>query len=186
MASVLSSKRWSHCCVALARHTFSVRALIWISRRCQLGVTHVRYSISLLAGPAGAGQSCKAANQVTIATTMIGLCEGLLFAHASGLDLDAYLTAIRGGAAGSRSLELYAPRLRKGDLAPGFLVKHFIKDLRIALDECNRMRLALPGLALAQQLYTALAAQGDEELGTQALVRVLERLNNVKLPVTSA
>ena len=137
-------------------------------------------------GPAGAGQSCKAANQITIATTMIGLCEGLLFAHASGLNLDAYLTAIRGGAAGSRSLELYAPRLRKGDMAPGFLVKHFIKDLRIALDECNRMRLALPGLALAQQLYTALAAHGDEELGTQALVRVLERLNNVKLPVTSA
>ena len=137
-------------------------------------------------GPAGAGQSCKAANQVTIATTMVGLCEGLLFAHASGLDLDAYLTAIRGGAAGSRSLELYAPRLRKGDMAPGFLVKHFIKDLRIALDECNRMRLALPGLALAQQLYTALAAQGDEELGTQALIRVLERLNSTKLPVTNA
>jgi 3-hydroxyisobutyrate dehydrogenase-like beta-hydroxyacid dehydrogenase len=116
---------------------------------------------------------------------MLGLCEGLVFAHASGLDLDSYLAAIRGGAAGSRSLELYAPRLRKGDHQPGFLVKHFLKDLRIALDECNRMRLALPGLALAQQLYAALAAHGDEELGTQALVLTLERLNNLKLPTKS-
>mgnify|MGYP003347422606 CR=1 FL=1 len=136
-------------------------------------------------GAAGAGQSCKAANQITIATCMIGLCEGLLFAHASGLDLDEYLTAIRSGAAGSRSLELYAPRLRKGDMKPGFLVKHFIKDLRIALDECSRLSLALPGLALAQQLYTALAAHGDEELGTQALIRLLERLNNTQLPTAS-
>jgi len=136
-------------------------------------------------GPAGAGQSCKAANQITIASTMVGLCEGLLFAHASGLDLDVYLNAIRGGAAGSRSLELYAPRLRKGDMQPGFLVKHFLKDLRIALDEAARMRLALPGLALAQQLYTTLAAHGEEELGTQALMLALERLNNVKLPTTA-
>jgi 3-hydroxyisobutyrate dehydrogenase-like beta-hydroxyacid dehydrogenase len=123
--------------------------------------------------------------QVTIASTMVGLCEGLVFAHASGLDLDAYLAAIRGGAAGSRSLELYAPRLRKGDMQPGFMVKHFLKDLRIALDEASRLRLALPGLAIAQQLYTALAANGDEELGTQALVLALERLNNLKLPTTS-
>jgi 3-hydroxyisobutyrate dehydrogenase-like beta-hydroxyacid dehydrogenase len=136
-------------------------------------------------GPAGAGQHCKAGNQIVIASTMVGLCEGLVYAHAAGLDLDAYLTAIRGGAAGSRSLELYAPRLRKGDMQPGFLVKHFLKDLRIALDECNRMRLALPGLALAQQLYAALAAHGDEELGTQALVLTLERMNNIKLPTTS-
>jgi 3-hydroxyisobutyrate dehydrogenase len=109
-----------------------------------------------------------------------------MFAHASGLDLDAYLAAIRGGAAGSKSLELYAPRLRTADHAPGFYVKHFIKDLGIALDECRRMRLALPGLALAHQLYTALAAHGDGELGTQALVRVLERLNNIQLPTRAA
>jgi 3-hydroxyisobutyrate dehydrogenase len=157
-------------------------------------------------GAAGAGQSTKAANQIAICTTsacrltlriacssrvqspraVIGLVESLLFAHASGLDPDRFLTAIRGGAAGSRSLELYAPRLRSGDMAPGFFVKHFIKDLGVALDECRRLKLALPGLALAHQLYTALAAQGDEELGTQALIRVLERLNNVTVPTKAA
>lgn len=109
----------------------------------------------------------------------------MLFAHASGLDLDAYLAAIRGGAAGSRSLELYASRLRANDHAPGFKVAHFLKDLGIALDECRRLRLALPGLALAHQLYTSLEAHAEEELGTQALVRVLERLNNTMLPTTA-
>lgn len=139
--------------------------------------------VTHLGGP-GAGQSCKIANQVTIATTMIGLVEGLLYAHAAGLDLEQYLAAIRGGAAGSKSLELYSGRILKGDMAPGFMTKHFIKDLGIAIRECQNMNLSLPGLALAQQLYVSLAAAGESECGTQALVRALERLNNVTLPIT--
>ena len=139
-----------------------------------------------LGGP-GAGQSCKLANQVTIATTMVGLVEGLLYAHAAGLDLDAYLGAIRGGAAGSRSLELYSGRLLARDWAPGFFVKHFVKDLGLALDAAREMRLALPGLALAQQLYVALAAQpGGADMGTQALLLALERLNSRELPARQA
>lgn len=133
-------------------------------------------------GPAGAGQSCKIANQVTIATTMIGLVEGLMYANAAGLDLEQYLTAIRGGAAGSKSLELYSGRILQGDMAPGFMTKHFIKDLGIALQECQKMNLSLPGLALAQQLYVSLAAHDEGDCGTQALVRAFERMNNVKLP----
>lgn len=133
-------------------------------------------------GPAGAGQSCKIANQVTIATTMIGLVEGLIYAHAAGLDLEQYLTAIRGGAAGSKSLELYSSRILKRDMAPGFMTKHFIKDLGIALQECQKMNLSLPGLALAQQLYVSLAAHDEGDCGTQALVLAFERMNHVKLP----
>eukprot|EP00475_Leptophrys_vorax_P034926 TRINITY_DN57085_c0_g1_i1.p1 TRINITY_DN57085_c0_g1~~TRINITY_DN57085_c0_g1_i1.p1 ORF type:complete len:139 (-),score=6.16 TRINITY_DN57085_c0_g1_i1:112-504(-) len=126
------------------------------------------------------------ANQVTIASTMVGLVEGLLFAHKAGLDLDTYLGAIRGGAAGSRSLDLYAPRILNRDMAPGFFVKHFVKDLGIALEECQAMGLALPGLALAQQLYVSLQAHGNGDLGTQALVLAMERLNNVQLPARDA
>ncbi|CAI5488104.1 unnamed protein product [Closterium sp. Naga37s-1] len=133
-------------------------------------------------GPAGAGQSCKMANQVTIASTMVGLVEGLLYAHKAGLHIPTYLAAISKGAAGSRSLDLYASRILQRDLLPGFFVKHFVKDLGIALEECRAMSLSLPGLALAQQLYVSLQAHGDGDLGTQALVLALERLNNVQLP----
>eukprot|EP00270_Netrium_digitus_P014237 TRINITY_DN4807_c0_g1_i1.p1 TRINITY_DN4807_c0_g1~~TRINITY_DN4807_c0_g1_i1.p1 ORF type:complete len:334 (+),score=98.69 TRINITY_DN4807_c0_g1_i1:74-1003(+) len=133
-------------------------------------------------GPAGAGQSCKLANQVTIASTMVGLVEGLLYAHRAGLHLPTYLAAISGGAAGSRSLDLYANRILQRDFQPGFYVKHFVKDLGIALEECRHMSLSLPGLALAQQLYVSLQAHGEGKLGTQALTLALERLNASTLP----
>eukprot|EP00897_Mesotaenium_endlicherianum_P003912 jgi/Mesen1/3549/ME000199S02704 len=116
-------------------------------------------------GPAGAGQSCKLANQVTIASTMVGMVEGMLYAHKAGL----------------HSLDLYAPRLLQRDFLPGFYVKHFVKDLGIALQECRDLNLSLPGLALAQQLYVSLKAHGDEDLGTQALLLALERLNNTAI-----
>jgi 3-hydroxyisobutyrate dehydrogenase len=137
----------------------------------------------LLGGP-GAGQSAKLANQIAIATCMVGLCESLLFAHSSGLDVDAWLTAVRGGAAGSRSMELYVPRLRVRDFAPGFYVKHFVKDLGMCIEECSRMRLSLPGLQLAHSLYVAVSAQQHGtggELGTQALLLALESLNAGKV-----
>lgn len=132
-------------------------------------------------GPPGAGQSCKMANQVTIASTMVGMVEGMLYASRAGLDVPTFLKAISGGAAGSKSLELYAPRLLQRDFAPGFYVEHFVKDLGIALEECRQMQLALPGLALAQQLYVSLKAHGEGRLGTQALLLALERLNNTTI-----
>lgn len=133
-----------------------------------------------MGGP-GKGQFCKLANQVTIASTMVGLCEGLIYAHKAGLDLSSYLSAISTGAAGSKSLDLYGNRILNRDFEAGFYVNHFVKDLGICLRECQNMGLALPGLALAQQLYLSLKAHGEGDLGTQALVLALERLNNVSL-----
>jgi 3-hydroxyisobutyrate dehydrogenase len=132
-------------------------------------------------GGAGMGQHAKAANQITIATQMVGLAEGLVYAQAAGLDLEKYVGAIAGGGAGGKTVELYARRTLAGDFQPGFFVEHFVKDLGIALESCRKMRVSLPGLALASQLYNSLAAHGEHRLGTQALVKVLERMNNVRL-----
>ena len=130
-------------------------------------------------GSAGAGQHTKMVNQTLIATGMIGVCEALLYAHRAGLDPERVLESVGGGAAGSWSLQNYAPRMLAGDFAPGFLVEHFIKDMEITLAEARRMNLALPGLALAHELYLALRAQGDGRCGTQALVRALARLSAI-------
>ncbi|CAA0829192.1 Probable 3-hydroxyisobutyrate dehydrogenase-like 1- mitochondrial [Striga hermonthica] len=138
-----------------------------------------------MGGP-GKGQFCKMANQVTIASTMVGLCEGLIYAHKAGLDLSNYLSAISTGAAGSKSLDLYGSRILNRDFEAGFYVNHFVKDLGICLRECEKMGLALPGLALAQQLYLSLKVHGEGDLGTQALVLALERLNNVSLVARSS
>ncbi|KAK7358387.1 hypothetical protein VNO77_00314 [Canavalia gladiata] len=132
-------------------------------------------------GGSGKGQFAKLANQITIASTMVGLVEGMMYAQKAGLDVALYLDAISTGAAGSRSLDLYGKRILKRDLEPGFFVNHFVKDLGICLKECQNMGIALPGLALAQQLYVSLKAHGEGNLGTQALVLVLERLNNLSL-----
>ena len=134
-------------------------------------------------GPPGAGQHTKMANQVAIASTMIGTCEALLYAQRAGLDLARVLEAITPGAAGSWSLQNLAPRIVAGDLAPGFLVEHFIKDLGIVLAECRRMGLVLPGVALAEQLYRSAAALGHGRSGTQALAVALAGLSAVDWPV---
>jgi 3-hydroxyisobutyrate dehydrogenase len=130
-------------------------------------------------GGPGAGQHTKMANQIAIASGMIGLCEALLYAARAGLDLQRVLDTIGGGAAGSWSLTNYGPRMLRGDFTPGFKVDHFVKDLGIAVDEARRLRLALPGLALAEQLYLALQAQGGGGDGTQALILALARLSDV-------
>jgi 3-hydroxyisobutyrate dehydrogenase len=130
-------------------------------------------------GEAGAGQHTKMVNQILIATGIIGVCEALLYAYKAGLDLETVLAAVSSGAAGSWSLTNYAPRMLKGDFEPGFLVEHFIKDMEIALGEARRLDLALPGLALAHELYLALRAQGGGRQGTQALVLALARLSDV-------
>jgi 3-hydroxyisobutyrate dehydrogenase len=128
-------------------------------------------------GPAGTGQHAKMVNQILIASNMMGVCESLLYARKAGLDLDRVLQSVSSGAAGSWSLSNLAPRILKGDYEPGFLVEHFLKDMAIALDESRRMQLALPSLALAEQLYRAVAAMGFARKGTQALALAMSRLN---------
>jgi 3-hydroxyisobutyrate dehydrogenase len=131
-------------------------------------------------GPAGAGQHTKMVNQVLIASTMIGVCEALLYGYKAGLDLKTVLQSIGGGAAASWSLNNLGPRIIDRNFEPGFFVEHFIKDMGIALDEAKRMNLALPGLALANQLYLAVQAQGWGRKGTHALMLALEQLSNIR------
>ena len=130
-------------------------------------------------GGPGAGQHAKMVNQTLIAGAMIGVCEALLYAYKAGLDLETVLESVAPGAAGSWSLTNYAPRMLKGDFEPGFVVEHFVKDMGIALAEARRMNLSLPGLALAEQLYVALVAQGKGRKGTHSLILALSALSNV-------
>lgn len=122
-------------------------------------------------GPAGAGQHCKMANQIAVAVGMISWCEGLVYAQKAGLDPAAVHASISGGAAGSWAMTTLAPRALAGNFDPGFYVKHLLKDLRIALDSAAELKLDLPGLALAKQLYDQVAAKGWQDCGTQALYR---------------
>ena len=130
-------------------------------------------------GSAGSGQHTKMCNQITIAGTMIGVCESLLYAHKSGLDLNTMLEAISGGAAGCWTLSNLAPRIVKRNFDPGFYVDHFVKDMEIALQEARQMNLPLPGLALVHQLYKAVQAQGHGRKGTHALTLALEQISGV-------
>lgn len=123
-------------------------------------------------GPVGAGQHCKTANQVAVAVGMVAWCEALAYARQAGLSPDLVHASISGGAAGSWALSTLAPRALSGDFAPGFYVKHMLKDLRIALESAAELELELPGLAVAQSLYNQVTAQGWEEEGTQALYRL--------------
>ena len=132
-----------------------------------------------LVGAAGSGQRTKMANQILIAGAMIGVCESLLYAYKAGLNLADVFAVVSQGAAASWSLTNYAPRIFKGDYNPGFYVEHFIKDMEIALDDSRALNLSLPGLALVEQLYRALSAQGGARKGTQALVQALATLNNI-------
>jgi 3-hydroxyisobutyrate dehydrogenase len=123
----------------------------------------------VLQGGPGAGQHTKMANQIAIADTIVGVCESLAYAEAAGLDPARVLDSIGAGSAGSWQLANYAPRMLRGDFAPGFFVKHFIKDMRIARDEAEAMGVALPGLVLALDLFERLAASGHENRGIHAL-----------------
>jgi 3-hydroxyisobutyrate dehydrogenase len=136
-----------------------------------------------LLGEAGAGQHTKMVNQIAIAAGMIALCEALLYAHRAGLNLDQTIATIQGGAAGSWSLSNYGPRVLRGDLEPGFRIDHFVKDLGIALAEARRMKLSLPGTALAEQLYVAAQGHGLGEKGTHALSVALGRLSGDGWPL---
>lgn len=130
-------------------------------------------------GPAGAGQHTKMVNQTLIASGMVGICEALLYGHRAGLDLPTVLQSVSSGAAASWALSNLGPRIIARDFDPGFFVEHFVKDLGIALGEAARMKISLPGLALARQLYLALEAQGHGRDGTQALQLALASLSGV-------
>jgi 3-hydroxyisobutyrate dehydrogenase len=128
----------------------------------------------VLQGEAGTGQHAKMANQIVIAGTVTGVCEGLAYAHRAGLDMETLLKSISTGAAGSWTLSNLAPRIISGDFAPGFFVKHFIKDMRIAEESADAMGLGLPSLGLALSQYEELAEEGGADMGTQALYRLYE------------
>lgn len=120
-------------------------------------------------GGPGAGQHTKMANQIAIANNIVGVCESLVYAEAAGLDPSLVLTSINAGSAGSWQLTNYAPRMLTGDFAPGFYVKHFIKDMRIAKAEAELRGTVLPGLSLALQMFEELAARGGQDRGIHAL-----------------
>jgi 3-hydroxyisobutyrate dehydrogenase len=131
-------------------------------------------NIVLQGGP-GTGQHTKMCNQIVIASTIMGVCEGIAYAKSAGLDADTVLKSIGGGAASGFQLNVLGARIIKGDFAPGFFMEHFIKDMSIALAEAGRMGLELPGLAQAKKLYDQLMAQGHGRSGTQALFKYYEK-----------
>lgn len=125
----------------------------------------------ILQGPAGSGQHTKMCNQINIANNMLGVCESLIYAKKAGLDPENVLRSISAGAAGSWSLSNLAPKMIEGDFQPGFYIKHFIKDMKIAVQESEQWGLELPGLKLSLGIYEELERAGDGDLGTQALIR---------------
>lgn len=125
-----------------------------------------------LQGAAGSGQHTKMANQIMIAGTMVGMSELLVYANAAGLELESVLDTVGGGSAQNWSLTNYAPRILREDFTAGFFVKHFVKDLKVALAEAEKMDIQLPGTSLAKELYEKLENQGHGNDGTQALIKL--------------
>ena len=134
-------------------------------------------------GPSGMGQTTKLVNQVLVVGNMNAVAEAMVFAAASGADLEATIEAVKGGAAGSWQLQNLGPRLIKGDFAPGFMVRLQQKDLRLILEAAREMHLSLPATGLIHQLFASLEASGEGDEGTQALVKVHERITGVKARV---
>lgn len=134
-----------------------------------------------MGGP-GKGQSCKIANQITVGANLVGLSEGLVFAEKAGLDQGKFIDAVRGGAAGSMVMELFGDRMIKRDFRPGGFAQYMVKDLGLGVDvdveegdENNAM--VLPGAGLSKQLFSGMVANGDDKLGTQGIITVIERIN---------
>lgn len=126
-------------------------------------------------GESGSGQHTKMANQIAIASKMLGVAEAIVYAKKAGLNPETVLQSIGSGAAGSWSLTNLAPRMIKGDFEPGFYIKHFVKDMRIAIEEAENMELELPGLKLAKNLYDQLIELGYSDKGTQAILKYYEK-----------
>lgn len=135
-------------------------------------------NIAYMGGP-GAGQHTKMSNQILIASTMVGVVESLLYAYKAGLDMNEVIDVIGKGAASSWSINILGRRIAAGDFDPGFFIKHFVKDMGIALEEAKKMKLSLPGLSLANQFYLSAMALGYENLGTQGLFKVFQHMNGI-------
>lgn len=133
-------------------------------------------------GANGSGQTVKLSNQVIVALNLLAMAEGLAFAAKAGVDLQKMLSVVQKGAAGSWALDNLAPRVLRGDFDPGFMVKLQQKDLRLALETAEAVNLPLLGTGLVQQLLRSVQAHGEEDDGTQAIVKALERLGNFQLP----
>ena len=125
-------------------------------------------------GSAGSGQHTKMANQIGIASSMLAMCESLTYAKAAGLDQKTVLKSISSGAAGSWSLTNLAPRILRDDYEPGFFVRHFIKDMQIAIDSSEAMGIPIPGLKVAKAKFDQIADQGLDNKGTQAVIKAYE------------
>ena len=125
-------------------------------------------------GAAGSGQHAKLANQIMIAGTLSGVCEALTYAKEQGLDLDVVMRSVSTGAAGSKQLDTFGPKIIAGDYAPGFFMKHFIKDMKLALTEANMSNISLDVLSQVLANYEMLQAEGYGDLGTQALIKYYE------------
>ena len=131
-------------------------------------------------GASGAGQTTKLCNQIAGALTNLAACEALLLAAKSGVNMEAMLEAISGGAAGSWVLDNLAPKVLKRDFDPGFMIRLQQKDLRLVMEAAKELKLALPGISMVNQLFQAVEARGLEDEGVQALVKSLEWLNDVE------
>ena len=132
-----------------------------------------------VAGTAGAGQSTKVVNQILIASTILGVSESLFYAEKAGLDLHKTIKAIGAGAAGGFQINNLGPRVVDGDLEPGFVIEHFVKDLGIAVSECERLGITLPGLQSSKKLYEGMIEDGHSKKGTQALILAIRKINAV-------
>jgi len=128
-------------------------------------------------GDHGTGQTTKLCNQVICVLNILAVCEGLTLAQRSGLDLDAMLRAVSGGAAGSWMLSNLAPKMIQGNWAPGFLIRLQQKDLRLVMQAADELKLSLPGTALVHQLFDSAESRGWGEEGTQAMFKVIQALN---------
>lgn len=144
-----------------------------------LPLFEVMWKTSVYCGEAGKGQHTKMANQISIGLNTIAVCESLLYAEKTGLDITKTIQVISGGAAGSWAWNNLAEKIRDEELHTNFFIKHFVKDMRILLEECQHMNLALPGIALVHQFYTAMVAHGDQDLGAQALIKILRKMNGI-------
>lgn len=139
--------------------------LLWAS------ITHIAV--------AWTGQSTKMANQVWIAWNMVALCESLLYAERAGLNIEKTISVLQAWWANNWGYQNLAQRIVNNDFNSYFFVKHFVKDMRIALDECRKMNLTLPGLSLVHDLYSVMLAHDEWDLGLHALINSLKRMNNI-------
>lgn len=130
---------------------------------------------AILQGSAGSGQHTKMMNQIALAGSVIGAIELLVYADTMQMDARQVLESVKYGAAGSSAMNVYCERILNGDYEPGFYIKHYVKDLKIALEECEKQNLQLPGLKLAYELYKKLEDAGDGDLGTQALIKAYQK-----------